>query len=79
MKIETPAAGFYALGGEGVFQFMSASTSAQSRPSARRTRHNNGLQRFQLSATCTHSAVTTAGEHTFTLNYVEDTAANKDN
>jgi hypothetical protein len=37
--------------------------------------HGNGNERFQRSATCTRSAVTTAGEHTFTLDYVEDTAA----
>jgi hypothetical protein len=35
----------------------------------------NGNQRFQRSATSTRSAVTTAGEQEFTLNYVEDTAA----
>jgi len=40
--------------------------------------HGNGTKRFQRSATCTRSAVTTAGEHTFTLDYVEDTAASED-
>jgi hypothetical protein len=38
----------------------------------------NGDERFQRSATCTRSTVTTAGEHTFTLDYVEDTAASDD-
>ncbi|WP_394342646.1 ISH6 family transposase [Saliphagus sp. LR7] len=37
--------------------------------------HGNGNERFQRSATTTtRSAVTTAGEHEFTLDYVEDTA-----
>ena len=40
--------------------------------------HGNGNERFQRSATCTRSAVTTAGEHTFTLDYVEDTTAGED-
>jgi hypothetical protein len=40
--------------------------------------YGNGTERFQRSATCTRSAVTTAGEHTFTLDYVEDTAASED-
>jgi len=40
--------------------------------------HGNGTERFQRSATCTRSAVTTAGEHTFTLDYVEDTTAGED-
>ena len=40
--------------------------------------HGNGTKRFQRSATCTRSAVTTAGEHTFRLDYVEDTAAGED-
>ena len=40
--------------------------------------HGNGNERFQRSATCTRSAETTAGEHTFSLDYVEDTAANDD-
>jgi hypothetical protein len=40
--------------------------------------HGNGNRRFQRSATCTRSAVTTAGEHTFTLDYVEDTFASQD-
>jgi hypothetical protein len=38
----------------------------------------NGNRRFQRSARCTRSAETTAGEHTFTLDYVEDTAASDD-
>jgi len=37
--------------------------------------YGNGNNRYQRSATCTRSAATTAGEHTFTLDYVEDTAA----
>ena len=40
--------------------------------------HGNGNKRFQRSATCTRSAATTAGEHTFKLDYVEDTAAGED-
>jgi hypothetical protein len=36
--------------------------------------HGNGNERFQRSATSTRSAVTTAGEHEFTLDYVKDTA-----
>jgi len=40
--------------------------------------HGNGNKRFQRSATRTRSAVTTAGEHTFTLDYVEDTTASED-
>jgi len=40
--------------------------------------HGNGNKRFQRSATRTRSAETTAGEHTFTLDYVEDTAASDD-
>jgi len=40
--------------------------------------HGNGNERFQRSVTRTRSAETTAGEHTFTLDYVEDTAASDD-
>lgn len=40
--------------------------------------HGNGTKRFQRSATCTRSTATTAGEHTFQLDYVEDTAAGTD-
>ena len=40
--------------------------------------HGNGNKRFQRSATCTRSATTTAGEHTFKLDYVKDTAAGED-
>jgi len=40
--------------------------------------HGNGDERFQRSATCTRSTVTTAGKHTFTLDYIEDTAASHD-
>ena len=39
--------------------------------------HGNGTKRFQRSATSTRSAVTTAGEHGFTLDYVEDTATSE--
>lgn len=41
--------------------------------------HGNGTKRFQRSATSTRSAVTTAGEHQFTLDYVEDTATDDEN
>jgi hypothetical protein len=37
--------------------------------------HGNGNQRFQRAGTDTRTAVTTAGEHEFSLHYVEDTAA----
>lgn len=37
--------------------------------------HGNGDQRFQRAGTDTRTAVTTAGEHEFSLHYVEDTAA----
>ncbi len=40
--------------------------------------HGNGNQRFQRAGTDTRTAVTTAGEHEFTLHYVEDTAADHD-
>jgi hypothetical protein len=40
--------------------------------------HGNGEQRFQRRGTDTRTAVTTAGEHEFTLHYVEDTAADHD-
>ena len=40
--------------------------------------HGNGTKRFQRSTTCTHSTVTTADEHRFQLDYVEDTAAGTD-
>jgi hypothetical protein len=40
--------------------------------------HGNGTKQFQRSATCTRSTATTAGEHTFQLDYVEDTAAGAD-
>lgn len=40
--------------------------------------YGNGNERFQRSATSTRSAVTTAGEHEFTLDYVEDTATGDD-
>lgn len=38
----------------------------------------NGNKRFQRPATITRSAVTTAGKHQFTLNYVEDRATTND-
>jgi hypothetical protein len=38
----------------------------------------NGTNRFQRSTTKTRTAVTTAGEHEFSLGYVEDTAAADD-
>jgi len=38
----------------------------------------NGTKRFQRAGTMTRSAVTTVGDHEFTLHYVEDTAANAD-
>jgi len=38
----------------------------------------NGDQRFQRAGTDTRTAVTTAGDHEFTLHYVEDTAADHD-
>ena len=37
--------------------------------------NGNGQQRFQRAGTDTRTAVTTAGEHEFSLHYVEDTAA----
>jgi hypothetical protein len=37
--------------------------------------HGNGTKRFYRSATCTRSTAPAAGEHTFQLNYLEDTAA----
>jgi secreted trypsin-like serine protease len=40
--------------------------------------HGNGDQRFQRAGTNTRTAVTTAGDHEFTLHYVEDTAADHD-
>jgi len=40
--------------------------------------HGNGDQRFQRAGTDTRTAVTTAGEHEFSLHYVEDTAASPD-
>jgi hypothetical protein len=40
--------------------------------------HGNGDCRYQRAGTDTRTAVTTAGEHEFTLHYVEDTAADHD-
>ncbi|ELY62305.1 ISH6 family transposase, partial [Natronococcus jeotgali] len=40
--------------------------------------HGNGDPRFQRAGTDTRTAVTTAGEHEFSLHYVEDTAAGHD-
>ena len=40
--------------------------------------HGNGEQRFQRRGTDTRTAITTAGEHEFSLHYVEDTAAEQD-
>jgi len=40
--------------------------------------HGNGNQRYQRAGTDTRTAVTTAGEHEFTLHYVRDTAADHD-
>jgi hypothetical protein len=40
--------------------------------------HGNGEKRFQRRGTDTRTAVTTAGEHEFSLHYVEDTAAGHD-
>ncbi|AHG02555.1 transposase (plasmid) [Halobacterium sp. DL1] len=40
--------------------------------------HGNGDQRFQRAGTDTRTAVTTAGEHEFSLHYIEDTAADND-
>ena len=40
--------------------------------------HGNGDRRFQRAGTDTRTAVTTAGEHEFSLHYVEDTAADHD-
>jgi len=40
--------------------------------------HGNGNRRYQRAGTDTRTAVTTAGEHEFTLHYVEDTAADHD-
>jgi len=40
--------------------------------------HGNGKRRYQRAGTDTRTAVTTAGEHEFTLHYVEDTAADHD-
>jgi hypothetical protein len=40
--------------------------------------HGNGDQRYQRAGTDTRTAVTTAGEHEFTLHYVRDTAADQD-
>ncbi|ELY95306.1 transposase (ISH6) [Natrialba chahannaoensis JCM 10990] len=38
----------------------------------------NGDRRFQRAGTSTRTAVTTAGEHEFTLHHVKDTAASGD-
>jgi len=38
--------------------------------------HGNGEQRLQRRGTHTRTAVTTAGNHEFSLHYVENTAAN---
>ncbi|MFU8870280.1 MAG: ISH6 family transposase, partial [Natronococcus sp.] len=38
----------------------------------------NGGRRFQRAGTTTRTAVTTAGEHEFTLHHVKDTAATDD-
>ena len=40
--------------------------------------HGNGQQRFQRRGTDPRTAVTTAGDHEFSLHYVEDTAADHD-
>jgi len=40
--------------------------------------HGNGDARYQRAATSTRTAVTTAGDHEFSLHYVEDTAADQD-
>jgi len=40
--------------------------------------NGNGQQRFQRAGTDTRTAVTTAGEHEFSLHYVEDTDADHD-
>ena len=40
--------------------------------------HGNGDQRNQRAGTDTRKAVTTAGEHEFSLHYVRDTATNRD-
>jgi len=40
--------------------------------------HGNGNKRFQRAATKTRSAVTTAGDHEFSLTYVEDSLADPD-
>ena len=40
--------------------------------------HGNGDHRYQRAGTDTRTAVTTAGEHEFTLHYVRDTAADHD-
>jgi hypothetical protein len=40
--------------------------------------HGNGDRRFQRAGTDTRTAITTAGEHEFSLHYVEDTAADHD-
>lgn len=37
--------------------------------------HGNGDERFQRAATKIRTAVTTAGDHEFSLTYVNDTAA----
>lgn len=39
---------------------------------------DNGSQRFQRAGTDTRQAVTTAGEHEFTLHYLKDTAVDQD-
>ena len=40
--------------------------------------HGNGDRRYQRAGTDTRTAVTTAGEHEFTLHYVRDTATDQD-
>ena len=40
--------------------------------------HGNGTNRYQRAGTDTRTAVTTAGEHEFSLHYVQDTAADPD-
>jgi len=57
---------------------VESSTPPALRRSVVKHAHGNGDQRFQRAGTDTRTAVTTAGEHEFSLHYVEDTAASPD-
>ena len=60
---------------EGIVESLDASAEALC---GEKHAHGNGQQRFQRRGTDSHTAVTTAGDHEFSLHYVEDTAADYD-